>query len=193
MERVVAALAKGEPRPWTLANLPNDCYLFAGEIPWSPAFSGNRPGCYADELLVAGDDYVPVEDLAHWYGFESYHSELNDAGQTVLPSGPFSLAHDLRSVPQSLNQALPDGALASVTVAAPEGFEGQVLYVREGLLKAFLGERTVVWYGWGERLPLTSGFQMPDWWARAPRSETEERWVLTAERGQSAFFADNSV
>jgi hypothetical protein len=32
-----------------------------------------------------------------------------------------------------------------MTVGAPEGFEGQVLYIKEAVLRTFLGDRSAVW------------------------------------------------
>jgi len=134
IDRIVSTLSADRSYFGLASDPPEDYYLFAGEIPWSTDYSGNTPGRYADEISLDNDHDLPVEGLAHCYGFEPYHSELNDAGQTVLPSGAFSRAHDLRGIPQSFNQAMPDGELASVTLGAPDGFEGQVLYVGEALL-----------------------------------------------------------
>lgn len=182
IDRIVSTFSTGRLHFGHTDDLPTDYYLFAGEIPWSTDYSGNRPECYADEISLDNDHDLPVEILAHCYGFEPYHSELNDTGNTLLPSGAFSRAHDLRGIPRSLDQATPDGELASVTLDAPDGFGGQVLYVKEALLRAFIGERTLVWYGWGARLPSTSGFHIPDWWAHVSPEQTEERWVLTVDQ-----------
>ena len=120
--------------------------------------------------------------LAHRYSIESYHSELNDAGGSVTPSAAFSNAQGLSSVAGSFGQLHLDGTWAAITLAAAAGFTGQVLYVRASLLKAYLAGRTILWTGWGERLPTLVAHDVPDWWRSLPHDQTEERWFLTAEQ-----------
>ena len=38
-----------------------------------------------------------------------------------------------------------------MSFTAPEGFNGDLLYVREDLVKAYAADRAVVMFGWGER------------------------------------------
>ena len=38
-----------------------------------------------------------------------------------------------------------------MSFTAPPGFNGHLLYVREDIVKAYAGDRTVVTFGWGER------------------------------------------
>lgn len=178
---LTAAIAAGRARISHAADLPSDYYIFAGEIPWNGDFSGNNEGCYVDRIWDKHES-IDVEVLAHRYSFEGYHSELNEAGGSVTPSAAFSNAQGLSSVAGSFAQQHPDGTWASITLAAPDGFAGQVLYVKASLLKAYLGGRTILWTGWGQRFPTLVAHDVPDWWRSLPRDQTEERWLLTAER-----------
>ncbi len=133
---------------------PDDHYTFAGEIPWSDvfglaAYEGVVP--YREVVEADPGPDIEVEILAHTYAWESYHSPLNAAGGAVVPSRAFSTALDLRSVPQSFDQVEPDGKRATKSFSAPAGFDGQVLYVREDLLKQYAADRRLVWWVWGER------------------------------------------
>lgn len=38
-----------------------------------------------------------------------------------------------------------------MSFTAPPGFNGHLLYIREDIVKAYAGDRTVVTFGWGER------------------------------------------
>src|SRR5436190_23830124 len=97
------------------------------------------------------DSTVEVEVLAHEYAWESYHSEMNRAGSARVPSRCFSSRFDLRSAPQSFDQFLADRTRATVTLRGVDGLDGDVLYVREDLLRQYVGERAVVWFAFGER------------------------------------------
>ncbi len=134
---------------------PDDHYTFAGEIPWSEAFGqtayeGAVP--YQEVVGVDSGPGIEVEILAHTYAWESYHSSLNTAGGGVGPSRSFSAALDLRGVPQSFDQVEPDGKPAAKSFSGPAGFKGEVLYLREDLLKRYAGGRRLVWWIWGQRV-----------------------------------------
>ena len=47
--------------------------------------------------------------------------------------------------------AWPDGKRATKSFSALTGFDGQVLYLREDLLKQYAAGRRLVWWIWGER------------------------------------------
>jgi hypothetical protein len=118
--------------------VPEDNYPFSGEIPWSPEFAseieyGDGEQMYRNEINVADGPPIEVEILAHDFGWESYHSVLNQAGGAYVPSRLFSRRFDLRGIPQSFDQRLPDGARAAISLRAPAGFEGHLLYLREDL------------------------------------------------------------
>ncbi|SJN37471.1 NACHT domain-containing protein [Luteococcus japonicus] len=93
---------------------------------------------------------LEFESLAHEFAWEGHHSSENQAFAYV-PSQRLSQHADLRSLPAGFNQVDMEGHPASLSFTAPGGFEGHLLYVREDLVTAFSGGRTVVTFGWGER------------------------------------------
>jgi hypothetical protein len=115
---------------------------------------------------------VEVEALAHDYAWESYHSEMNRAGSARVPSRSFSTRFDLRSVPQGFAQVLPDGTRATVTLSGVDGLKGNVLYLREDLLRQYVGDRTIVWFAFGER-------------GLRPYPSSPPQWLLKAQRQQA--------
>lgn len=153
--RLVAALNAGA-RPWVARDVPSDHYTFAGEIPWHPSFAAEALTESGPEHAYRGNVHaakgnVEVEVLAHEYAWESYHSEMNSAGNARVPSRYFSARFDLRSAPQSFDQFLADGTPATITLSGVDGLDGDVLYVREDLLRQYVGERAIVWFAFGER------------------------------------------
>jgi len=183
--QLVAALKSGL-RPWVSRDVPSDYYVFAGEIPWHPSFAAEElaesgPSCAYRENVRVGTHNIPVEILAHRYAWESYHSEMNRAGGARVPSPNFSTRFDLRSVPQGFDQCLPDGRRATITLSGVDGLEGDVLYVREDLLRQYVGDRDVLWFAFGERELRPYPPSPPQWLVDAQREE-EDAWreVLTA-------------
>lgn len=176
---LVAALKAGE-RPWVASDLPSDHYIFAGEIPWHPGFAAETlaesgpEGAYRENVRV-GTDNVEVEVLAHQYAWESYHSEMNRAGSARVPSRCFSTWFDLRSAPQSFGQRLADGTRATITLRGVDGLDGDVLYVREDLLRQYVGERAIVWFAFGERELRPYPPSPPQWLVDAQRQQ-ENAW-----------------
>jgi hypothetical protein len=132
VSQLVAALKAGE-RPWVARDIPSDYYTFAGEIPWHPNFASEALAENAYRGSV-GRGMCPVEVevevLGHGYTWESYHSEMNCAGSTRVPSRPFSHRFDLHSKAQSFDQFLPDGSRATVTLSGIDGSKGVALHPR---------------------------------------------------------------
>ena len=154
--------------------VPGDYYVFAGEFPWLPSLA-HHANLYEVEIESSGRA-VSGEVLAHEYRWESYHSELNKAGQTPVPSVRFSRAFDLRWRPPSFDQVEPSGRVASMTRRGPAGFEGDILYLREDLVDSYAGGRRLVWMVWGERqLKLTFGGPRPKWYDNVV-SNYKELW-----------------
>lgn len=141
---------------WWLSNLPSDYYRFAGEYWWSAAFlvedeARDLAESYRTFIHVDDGEPIEVELLTHRYDWESYHSELNTAGGAIVPSYFFSTKFDLRGIPQSFNQAQPDGTIASLSFRAPAGYSGNLLYLREDLVHSYAAGRRLIWFIWGER------------------------------------------
>jgi hypothetical protein len=123
---------------------------------------------------------VEVEVLGHGYTWESYHSEMNCAGSTRVPSRPFSHRFDLHSKAQSFDQFLPDGSRATVTLSGIDGFEGELLYIREDLLHQYVDDRSIIWFAFGERELLPYPPSPPQWFTAVRQSDANSwRQVLT--------------
>lgn len=149
--RLVTALNSGA-RPWVSRDTPSDHYTFAGEIPWHPnfAFMAVTEHAYFENVRGGGKN-VEVEVLAHDYAWESHHSELNQTGSRRIPSQPFSDRFGLYNAPQVFDQFLPDGSRATITLSGVDGLDGDILYVREDLLREYVGGRKIVVFAFGER------------------------------------------
>jgi hypothetical protein len=181
---VVAALNAGE-RPWMARDVPSNHFTFAGEIPWHPSFAAESLAdsdlehAYRESVRV-GTGNEEVEVLAHGYAWESYSSEVNQAGSARVPSRCFSARFDLRSVPQGFDQILPDGTRAAITLSGVDGLEGDVLYLRADLLRQYVGDRTIVWFAFGERELSPYPPSPPQWLVDAQRRHANAwRVVLT--------------
>jgi hypothetical protein len=170
--RLVASLNAGG-RPWGTRDVPSDHYTFAGEIPWHPKFAlealaedGYR------EHVRTGTQTVEVEVLAHEYAWESYHSEMNQAGSVRVPSQLFSARFNLRGIAQSFNQVLPDGCPAAITLSGVDGLMGDVVYIREDLLRQYVAGRAIVWFVFGGRELRPFPPSPPQWLVDAQQQQT---------------------
>lgn len=181
-----AAFKSGE-RPWNIREVPSDHYTFAGEIPWHPSFAATGPDAdsvslYQENIRAENED-IEVEVLAHEYVWESYHSEMNPLGNAKVPSRNFSDHFGLKSVGQSFNQFLPDGNCATITLSGVDGLEGDMLYIREDLLRQYIQERKIIWLVSGERELRPFPPSPPEWLLTALRNG-ENTWteVITEEK-----------
>jgi hypothetical protein len=177
---IAPMLARGEWDNESGFDLPSDYYTFAGEIPWHPEFSRTydcTPNSNYLGRLRVGQHSVPAECFAHWYAWESYHTTTNEAGGTLVPSRTFSERFDLRSIPQRFHQVLPDGTPAALSVRAPEGLEGDILYLREDLLTKYANGRALVWRMIGERQLVGDSFHWPAWLEQIYRDRRND-WTL---------------
>lgn len=161
--RLVAALKAGA-RPWGTREVPSDYYIFAGEIPWHPNFASAAltENAYLESVRI-GAGAVGVEVIAHNYAWESYHSDLNASGSARVPSRHFSSRFDLRGVAQSFDQHLTDGSRATITLGGVDGLEGDVVYVREDLLRRYVADRAIVFFAFGERELRPYPPSPPEW------------------------------
>lgn len=180
--QLVAALKAGS-RPWGTRDTPSDHYTFAGEIPWHPHFASLAlaENAYCESIRV-GTDSVDIKVLAHNYAWESYHSEMNRAGSARVPSQPFSHRFDLRSAAQTFDQFLPDGSRATITISGVDGLEGDVLYIRDDILREYLDGRAIIWFAFGER-ELRPYPPSPPLWLKDAYRQQANLWceVLTEE------------
>jgi hypothetical protein len=170
--RLVAALKAGV-RPWGTRDVPSDHYTFAGEIPWHPDFASVAlaEGAYREHVR-SGTQAVDVEVLAHDYAWKNYHSEMNRARSARVPSQLFSARFNLRSIAQSFDQVLPDGSPAAITLSGVDGLVGDVVYIREDLLRQYVAGRAIVWFAFGERELRPYPPSPPQWLVEAQQQQT---------------------
>lgn len=109
-------------------------------------------GARAEAYLATLPPYVEleVESMAHAFAWERHNTPENQAFAYV-PSQRLSQQSGLRAVAAGFDQVDANGRPAAMSFTAPEGFNGHLLYVREDIVKAYAGGRTVVTFGWGER------------------------------------------
>ena len=93
---------------------------------------------------------IPFESLAHSFAWEGHHSAENQEF-AYLPSRRLSLQSQLRALGASFDQVDQEGRPAAKSYAAPEGWEGHLLYIREDCVQAYAQGRAIVLFGWGER------------------------------------------
>jgi hypothetical protein len=195
--RLVHALnARDHPGRVWLPEEPGDYYTFAGEIPWSPEFArggedDDRASLYRATVPVDDGSPIEVEILAHGYDWERYHSGLNVAGGALVPSQTFSAAFGLRGIPQSFSQTLPDGTVGALSLGAPVGFRGHLLYLREDLVQRYAAGRRLIWFVWGERQIYPHPSPAPGWLIRTARKNADVwRQTRKGDELSRAFASD---
>lgn len=131
-----------------------DYYTFHGEIPWSPAFGADvrrkngspkrlndRAFAYFDDRWKSG---IPVEDSSRLWGWESYHSQMNQTGSVMFPAPPIATELGLRVVGGSSDMRDPFGEVATIYREAPgPGFGCSFLYMRADLVEAYTTRRSL--------------------------------------------------
>ena len=169
-------------------DVPEDVTTFAGEIPWSARFAADmepEEGLDPYQVRVGnwGEKGIAVELLGHRYAFSSERTTTLRMSYDV-PSKEVAGGLNLRQRPRSFDLAQLDGLPASLTRAAPVGFEGNLLYIRRDLVSEYAKGRDFVQLAWGEREPRFSGGAFPDWFS-AMRDSGEHLWrqieVITFE------------
>ncbi|UWZ36367.1 hypothetical protein Drose_35930 [Dactylosporangium roseum] len=179
-------------RHW-IPEAPEDHYTFAGEIPWHPHFAhihedDPQDDPYLGSIQLENQTLVPAEILMHQFGWEGYHSPLNDAGHPLVPSRNLSTAMQLKAEPQTFGQRGPDGTVVALTFSAPSRFEGNLLYIREDTLRSYAAGRTLIGLFWGERLPTPYPHDQPKWLQEA-RARNAEVWRRVVVRDFTAVQA----
>lgn len=143
------------------------------------AFRGGRCGSSAPgrrwERVGERDRTGRLLCLSPEYAWESYHSEMNRAGSARVPSQLFSAHFNLRGVAQCFDQVLPDGSPATITLSGVDGLVGDVVYIREDLLRQYVADRAIVWFAFGERELRPYPPSPPEWLADAQR-ERANAW-----------------
>jgi hypothetical protein len=190
VQTLITVLVNASRPGGRLTDVLTDNYTFAGEIPWSRAFapesvSDDAEPLYRLKASVRGEKPLMLEILAHRYGWESYHSDVNDAGTMLIPSKAFSRRQALRGQPQTFDQVQADGRKASISLAAPAGMKGESLFLREDLLARYLAGRTMVWFAFGERRLYGAPDSPPDWYSDHIRQGTNS-WRVVRDASEVA-------
>jgi len=143
-----------------------DYYTYAGEVPWSRRFGTSlrqRNGRAKAHLDMAFDRYegprwigeLPVEVPIHNFAWESYHSNLNQAGHVVLPAPLLCERLGLVNHRQTFDLFDRSGRQATVYrhFRASDYSDSWLLYMRSDLVNRYLRlrGRTLAWIPWGER------------------------------------------
>jgi hypothetical protein len=163
-------------------SVPEDHTTFAGEIPWSERFAADlwiEEGLEAYEHRLQQRDGtgagITIELLGHRYAFSSERTDTGLEHYFNVPSKRFASTFGLRQRPATFDLVELDGRAASLARAAPECFEGDLLYLRRDLLAAYAHGRRLVQLVWGERELDLYGERPPEWLRRVYQEGTD-RW-----------------
>lgn len=151
----------------SIPEAPQECYTFAGEIPWSPRcarFLRRPDGTIKRNMRKAFSLYdgtrwtpgIPVEVPVYVYGWEGYHSALNQVSNITLPSAALCERLNLWIRQGEWDFYDQAGCMATLyrefsTTHASRPCD--LLYMREDLLARYLKQtrQVLVWLIWGER------------------------------------------
>ena len=144
----------------------DDYYTYAGEIPWSEHFAASlrdtNGNAKRDEREAFerhdGKRWLPgilVEIPAYDFAWESYHSELNKVGGTVVPAPALCERLGLFNRRGEWDFYDSAGRLASAYrefKGTEDSFRSNLLFLRADLMAKYLSdELELVWLVWGER------------------------------------------
>ncbi len=146
------------PRPY------EDHYTFAGEIPWSEHFGyalrtrrGRPRRNVQSAFRRAGRGQrrrgIPIETPVHEFGWESYHSSMNQSGGVEVPAPALCESLRLTNRPRSLDLYDANGRQATLYRRLTASGKGWLLYMRASSLRRYLRhtDQALVWIVWGER------------------------------------------
>lgn len=132
-----------------------DFYTFLGEVGWSERFGSDirrRNGTPRDLSDRAFDHFVdgawqpgiPVGPATRIWGWEDYHSPLNQVATVVFPSPALTEFHGLRSVAGSADLVDRDGAIATIFRRSPgTRYGSRFLYMRSDLVDGYAAARSL--------------------------------------------------
>lgn len=144
-----------------------DCYTYGGEIPWSPRFARELrapAGKAKRDIRRAFSVHngikwlpgIPVEIPVYLFGWESYHSGLNQVSGITVPAPALCEKLNLASRQGEWDFYDGQGRIASVyrEFRSDKGISrSDLLYLRADLMQKYLEQtaQTLVWFLWGER------------------------------------------
>ena len=151
----------------TIPEAPQDCYTYAGEIPWSPrcaSFLRRPEGTVKRNIQKAFSVYdgirwtpgIPVEVPVYIYGWESYHSVLNQVSNITVPATALCERLNLWIRQGEWDFYDKGGGVATLYrefSPANTSDRCDLLYMREDLLARYLNQtrQALIWLVWGER------------------------------------------
>lgn len=159
---------------------PSHYGIFAGEMPWSMRFEVDTD----DEDVLPGyallqedwnDPGISIELVATEYSFEGVRTSTNLDRDYCVPSHGLARKLKLLQRPGSLDLVARDGEPASLTFRATDPWKGQLLYLRQDLLRHYAGDREIVLVAWGERM-VDVDWHAPPEWLREVHDNGEHRW-----------------
>lgn len=140
-----------------------DYSTYAGEIPWSARFGkylrepdGKARRDIREAFASAGSAGIPVEVPVYRFGWESYHSPLNQVGGITVPAP--ALCEQLRLFNRQGEWDLYDsegrvGTIYRECKTDKDMLRSYLLYLRADLMVRYLDHtrQALVWLLWGER------------------------------------------
>ncbi|WP_135557753.1 NACHT domain-containing protein [Paenibacillus cymbidii] len=164
VEKLLISFDKIEyPGNMAIPEPQEDYYTYAGELPWSPRFGSPLralDGRALRDVQDAFDNYkgsgIPVEVPAFKFGWESYHSALNQVNGIILPAPALCEHFGLSNRQGEWDFYDREGRAATIYrefKGDRDSFRSYLLYLRTDLLKLYLTQtsQTLVWLLWGER------------------------------------------
>lgn len=141
-----------------------DHYIFAGEIPWSQQFATGLRDTNGNAVRDTREafDYhdgkewvegVEVEVPVCRFGWESYHSELNQVSGVNVPAPSLCESLGLSNRKGEWDFYDPSGRIATLyREFKDETIQANLLYIRADLMAEYLGDEfDLLWFVWGER------------------------------------------
>jgi hypothetical protein len=155
------------PGNQAIPEMYDDIYTYAGEIPWSPRFGTglrdetgapirNLQEAFAFDHGSRQLPKIPVEVPVHRFGWEGYHSELNQVSGILVPAP--ALCERLGLLNHQGEWDLYDERHAVASLWREfkhdrDTFASHLAYLRCDLLASYLAHtgQVLIWLVWGER------------------------------------------
>lgn len=150
------------PGNYRIPNMPEHHYTYAGEmpLPLTPGLpvTDDQEHNFGEDMVSADIDSkngVAVDIPVQKYGWESFHSVVNQSGGAVIPSKLLCEALNLRYRANifDLHDASGVASLYRGVGKYGSNISGSLSYLRRDLLDSYLSQsgKSLVWLMWGER------------------------------------------
>ncbi len=138
--------------------------ITSGEIPWAKSFLD-----VMDEVESYESD-EHGENLTCEYRNDGLEKWLKSAGIYYFPVRKMIQNCNLKKKLNSLEFINENGEVVSTSIKAPEGYNGDLFYVREDILMRYKGNRDAVTFCWGEKEIRKSRYEIEEWQRELARS-----------------------